>query len=259
MKVCDIDKLLEEDFPKAYAYDWDNVGLLIGRKEKEVSKIYVAVDATQEVIEDALEKEADLILTHHPLIFDGIKRINDTDFLGERIYTLIRQDTACYAMHTNYDVLRMADLAAEKLGLPDPDVLEVTVTDPVKRGIGKVADLKEPVSLKELALQVKEVFSLPDVRAFGDPDQRVKRIAILPGSGKSSIPCAISSGADVMITGDIGHHDGIDAAAQGLSILDAGHYGIEHIFIDDMADYLQKNLPDVQVFKAPVHHPFTVW
>ncbi len=259
MQVSEIEEILQRDFPEAYAYDWDNVGLLIGRREKEVSKVYVAVDATDAVISDAIDKEADLILTHHPLIFEPIKRVCDTDFLGKRILTLIQSDLACYAMHTNYDVLRMADLAAEKLGLPDPEVLEVTVEEPVKRGIGKVADLKEAVPLKEMARQVKEVFSLPDVRAFGDPDQMVRRIAILPGSGKGSISTAIRMGADVMITGDIGHHEGIDAAAQGLFILDAGHYGIEHIFIDDMADYLQKNLPEVQVFKADIVHPYTAW
>ena len=112
------------------------------------------------------------------------------------------------------------------------------------------------MTLEELGHQVKEVFGLPDVRIFGDPGKRVKRAAILPGSGKSVIPEALGQQAQVLITGDIGHHEGIDAVAQGLAVIDGGHYGIEHIFVEDMRNYLEEHFPELKVETEPVRHPF---
>ena len=96
------------------------------------------------------------------------------------------------------------------------------------------------------------------MKVFGNLKQNVHRVAICPGSGKSDIDQAIAAGADVYVTGDIGHHEGIDALARGLNIIDAGHYGVEHIFIGDMGNYLRAHLLGVEVIEAPVSHPFTV-
>ncbi len=256
MQCRKILEVIEKRYPVSYAMDWDNVGLLAGSYEQEVKTVCVALDATDEMIRDAADVQADLLVTHHPLIFHGIRQVNDEDFIGRRIMELIRHNISYYAMHTNYDVAGMADLAAKKLGLENPRVLEVIVRDPKEMGIGKIADLAESVTLRSYCDRVKEVFDLDCVRAFGDMDAPVRRVAIVPGSGKSEIEPAIEMQADVLVTGDIGHHDGIDAAAQGLSIIDAGHYGIEHIFIPDMADFLRVNFPELTVLEAPVHHPF---
>ena len=105
---------------------------------------------------------------------------------------------------------------------------------------------------------ISGLFSLDNVKVFGNLEENVKRIAICPGSGKSVIKTALSKNADVLVTGDIGHHDGIDAVAQGLAIIDAGHYGIEHIFIKDMEEYLKRNLDGVEVVTEEICHPFVV-
>ena len=126
MKLKAIMQMLEELCPRSFAMSWDNVGLQVGYGDKEVHTIALAVDATSEVIADAAAQEADLILTHHPLLFGGIKNITDSDYLGRRILELIRRDICCYAMHTNFDVLGMADAAADMLKLSDREVLEVT-------------------------------------------------------------------------------------------------------------------------------------
>lgn len=248
---------IEEAYPREYALDWDNTGLLVGRDDKEVRRIYLALDATDEVIDAAVKKGADMLVTHHPLIFTGLKRVTNQDFVGARILTLLRQDISYYAMHTNYDVKGMASSACDRLGLEGSEVLEVTARDPGGReeGIGRVADM-EPVSLKELCERVKKAFHLPAVRVAGSPGTYVKRAALCPGSGKSVIGAALEKGADVLITGDIGHHEGIDAAAQGLMIIDAGHYGMEHIFMEDMTEYLKRRIPEVEAVAAEVSHPF---
>ena len=116
----------------------------------------------------------------------------------------------------------------------------------------------EEISLKECAESVKKAFSLENVKVFGNLDGMVGKVAISPGSGKSMIGIALAAGADVLVTGDIGHHEGIDAVAQGLAIIDAGHYGIEHIFIEDMANYLRKNIEGIVVETHEITHPFQV-
>lgn len=286
MLCKDIIKIIEKDYPPRYALSWDNVGLLAGRDDKEVSKIYVALDATDEAIDQAITAGADMLVTHHPLIFSGMKQVNNQNFIGRRLLKLIRHDISYYAMHTNYDVKGMADLAADYLGLRNCQVLDVTGEnesgDP--EGIGRVgeipfenlehkddANVKETKSggsyineradgilLRDYCEEVKKAFSLDTVKVFGDLDQEIHRVAICPGSGKSDIDQAIAAGADVYVTGDIGHHEGIDAVARGLNIIDAGHYGVEHIFIGDMGKYLREHVSGVEVLEAPVSHPFEV-
>lgn len=121
-----------------------------------------------------------------------------------------------------------------------------------------MADLPDPVSLQDYCETVKKAFGLQTVQAFGDLAGAVKRIAVSPGSGKSMIDPAIAMGADVLVTGDIGHHEGIDAVARGLAVIDAGHYGIEHIFIKDMKQFLERSFAGVEVITAPRKDPFTV-
>ena len=250
--------ILEENYPADYALDWDNVGLLVGRDDKEVRRIYVALDADDETIEAAVRWKADMLVTHHPMIFSGLKRINNLDFIGARILKLVQNDISYYAMHTNYDVLGMAELSGRKMSLEDPEVLEVTRDGEQPEGIGRVADLASPAPLREICWSVKDRFHLGAVKVFGDMDQPVSRIAISPGSGKSIIKAALDKKADVLITGDIDHHTGIDAVAQGLAVIDAGHYGIEHIFIEDVKEYLKEKLEGVEVKAAPVRHPFQI-
>lgn len=254
---------IESAFPKNAACKWDNVGLLAGREAKEVRKIYVALDATDEVISDAASAGADMLITHHPLLFSPVKSITDGHFIGRRLIQLIQNDIAYYAMHTNYDILRMGEIAAGRLGLADTSALEVTMTveeqgEFVEKGIGCVGVYEDECSLEQCAELVKEKFQLPAVRIFGDSEKEIRTIAIVPGSGKDLVEAAISAGADVLVTGDIGHHDGIDAVAQGIAVIDAGHYGLEHIYIEDMGDFLEEKCPGIKIIQAAVAHPYRV-
>lgn len=259
--ICrEIIEIIEKRYPKRYAMDWDNVGLLTGRYEKDVQKIYIALDATDEVIEEAVRYQADLLITHHPMIFRGMKKISDDDFIGRRVIKLIQNDISYYAMHTNYDVMGMADLAGEILRLESPEVLEVTSVegdaDGTVEGIGRVSDLTAPMSLRECCAFVKERFVLPSVKVFGDPEKQVSRMGVFPGSGKSAIEVSLAKGVDVLVTGDIDHHEGIDAVARGMAVIDAGHYGVEHIFIADMRGFCESHFPHISVETTQIQHPF---
>ena len=259
MECKKVIELLEKQSPKSYACDWDNVGLLVGREDKEIQKIYIELDATDEAIEEAIANGADMLLTHHPMIFKGMKRVTQEDFIGRRIIRLIQNDMVYYAMHTNFDVMGMADLAADYLGISDTRVLEITsVSETGEEGIGRYGSLKKEMTVRECCEEVKQAFSLENVKVFGDLERKVKTAAISPGSGKSVISNALQAGVDVLITGDIDHHEGIDAVAQNMTVIDAGHYGVEHIFIPYMEQYLKREAKELEIAVQPLTFPFQI-
>lgn len=259
MNCAEVIHILQEQAAEDYACDWDNVGLLVGSREKEIKKIYIALDATDEAVQEAVSIGADLLLTHHPLIFRGMKRITDDDFIGRRVIAMIRADLSYYAMHTNFDVMGMADLAAEYLKLNDCVPLEVTcVEDGAAQGIGRTGNLLETMKLSECCQMVKEAFELAGVAVFGNLDMSVKRVAVCPGAGKSDVQRALEAGADVYITGDIDHHTGIDAVSCGMAVIDAGHYGIEHIFVQYMKQFINERMPNISVEVQKRSDPFQI-
>lgn len=259
MLCKEIIRVIEAAYPREAALDFDNVGLLAGRSEKEVNRVYIALDATDAVIDRAVRAGADMLITHHPLIFSPLKKVTDENFISRRIVKLIQNDISYYAMHTNYDVLGMAELSEKILGIRDTEVLDITRENGgIPEGIGRIGSLEQPVTLEECCVYIKHKLNLGSLKVFGDMDAKVSRLAISPGSGKSAIGAAIAKGADILVTGDIGHHEGLDAVEQGLLVIDAGHYGTEYIFIDDMKRFLEDKLPVLQVTAAPVIHPFQV-
>lgn len=260
MILSDILHTLEESFPLSKQESWDNSGLQAGRRDKEVKKIFIALDPTEKIVEEAVDCGADLLLTHHPMTLSGLKKINTDHFSTRKFFTAIRNDLCCYAMHTNYDVVEMAILASDRLSLQEQEVLEVTGTDDngVPEGIGRIGILSEEKTLKELAEEVKKAFALDSVKVFGNLDSKVKKAGLCPGSGKSMIGEVLQQKCDVYITGDIGHHDGLDAMEQNLSVIDAGHYGLEHIFIRQMEQYVNEHFPEVEVVTGELNGPFSV-
>ena len=259
MKAYELINWLRFEYPETAAEEWDNVGLLVGDDRKEIKRILVALDATESVVREAAEEKADMLITHHPMIFSGIKKINNYSDTGRKIMELIENRIVYYAMHTNYDILGMAELSAGLLELADQEVLSETGAEgDRKQGFGRVGNLPRTMTLKECAAYVKKCNALSDVRVYGSLNRQVKRLAICTGSGKSMIRDALISGADVYVTGDIDYHTAIDAMAEGLSIIDAGHYGTEYIFMDAMKNRLAGCFPELSVSCARMSNPFTV-
>ena len=255
MKCKEIIELIEKEFPMEYAESWDNTGFQIGNREKEIKHIFVAMDVTDENIEEAIRLGADMILTHHPMIFSPLSSITSDTINGRRVLKMVENGICYMSTHTNYDSCRMADLAAARLEMTECVALE-EIKDGI--GIGKVGKLPKSMTVRECALFVKERFSIPSVRFFGDGEKEVTIAGICPGSGKSLVKDCHAKGAEVYITGDIDHHTGIDQVDDELPIIDAGHYGIEHIYIEDMYGFLKEICPDVKVSKAEIAHPFEV-
>ena len=252
-----LDNLLKV-MPRELAMSWDNVGLLAGSKEKEVKNIVVCLDLSEKLIERAINLKADLIVSHHPLIFSPIKNVTDETSVGKRLVSLIKNDISYIALHTNYDIAAgcMSDLVAEKIGLRGEPLEKTASMEDEDVGIGKVGDLEKSLKISEIAKLVKERFKLPHLRVFdGGEDRLISRIAISPGSGKGMYKAAYEKRASLLISGDISHHDAIDALELGVATIDAGHYGLEHIFIADMAQRLRNMDKAFNVFEENITFP----
>ena len=278
--VSMITEKLEQLAPKAAACDWDNPGLLVGRSDREVSRIYVALDATCTVVDAAIDAGCDLIVTHHPIIFRGVKSINDQSALGLKLLDLIRNDVSVFSMHTNFDSCPggMADIVCAALGLRKTGLMEPTGflskdtqngaaeglqlrvvetegdVNPDAYGIGFTAELPEMLSAAELAARVKACFGLPFVQYY-DAGMPIRRIACCPGSGRGELKEVLSLGVDAFLSGDMGHHEGLDLCEEGISLLDAGHYGLEHIFVHYIAEFLRAQFPEAEIIEEELHFP----
>ncbi len=256
MKLSAIISVLENEYPPHLAEDWDNVGLLVGDADAEISSVLVSLDVTDEAVARAEELGAGLILTHHPLIFRPLKKVTEQDFIARRIRRMIRADINYYAMHTNFDLAGMADLNAADLGLIDPQILTETVHPGY--GYGRIGSVSEPCTLRAFAERVREAAALPYIRVYGDPERAVSTAAVSSGAGKMSIDDALRLGADVLVTGDLDYHSAIDAAARGLATVDAGHYGTEYTFIRFMAGFMREHFPGLAVHEMEVRQPYIV-
>lgn len=241
--------------------DWDNSGFLLGKRYADIKNVLVVLDITNDVLDFAIENKIDLIVSHHPIIFSSIKRVTDENLLGSYILKILENNISVIAMHTNFDIAKggMADIVMEKLYLSNTKPLEITdIIDGEAVGIGKIGDLKEPLSIDELIDLVKKSFGLKSVVVFGRENVRgnVSKIAISPGSGKGMYKYALGE-ADVLITGDITHHDGLDAINDGICIIDATHYGLEHVFIEKIANDLNK-CDGIKVFEFKSTNPVEI-
>lgn len=222
LTVQELSDFLEELAPASCAASYDTVGLLIGRRDREVRRILLALDASSAAIERAICEKADLLLTHHPLFFHPVSRLTEEDFIGKRALSLAEHGIALYAAHTNLDAAKggTIDFACQLLKLEAVEgIAESEEEAPVLR-IGK---LPEAMSLRAVAGRVQEALQLSEVHFFGDPERPVQRAALCTGSGSSYIPLAIQHKADVLITGDLTYHRIDEALEKGFSLIDASH------------------------------------
>ncbi len=249
--VLDIKNEIEKHFPVKYAMEWDNPGLMAGRSDKRVKKIVVALDATAELIETAASEKVDMIITHHPLIFKGIKSVSDETAIGNKLLKLIENQISLYSMHTNYDIAPegMGIAVAKKLDADIIAPLEITGDeDGAAVGVGFIAELRDKISARALAEKVKESFCISDLFLY-DAQKNIKKIAVCPGSGKGMLSYALTNKCDVLITGDMGHHDGIDALDEGISLIDAGHFGLEKVFVEEMDEFIASHFEGIEIIK----------
>ncbi|GMQ62714.1 Nif3-like dinuclear metal center hexameric protein [Vallitalea maricola] len=243
VKCIEIISKMKELAPPKLAESWDNVGLLVGDSNMRVEKILISLDATKDVVDEAISNEVDMILTHHPIIFKGVKHINTSTVIGRKLIKLIKNDICVYSAHTNLDSASegLSVLLADKLKLNDSDILEPNNNFDVLDlcGTGRIGYLEE-MTLEELSHYVKDKLNLERVRVIGNLDKRIKKVAVSPGSSMEFAETAYKNGADVYITGDIKYHDAMDYQEKGMALIDAGHFGTENIVLPMFEQYIKK-------------------
>ena len=240
MKAREIAAVLEEFAPLPSQEPWDNAGICIGSPEAEVHAVLVGFDCTPALLQEAVARGADMVVTHHPLIFGGLKRIDPVDPVGAAVILAIRHGIVVYAAHTNADKAPggVNTLMAERLGLVEPEPLD-------ESGLGFIGLLPEPMEGNAFCHYVKERFSLRTLRCSA-PIAKVFRVATSCGAGSSFAEAAFRAGADAFVTGDVSYHHFF--VPEGRMILDIGHWESEVEIVEKFVSILQKKLPTFAVY-----------
>lgn len=228
---------IERECPTQLAYSWDNVGLLVGRRNHTAKKVLISLDVNKNSIDRAIEIGADVIVSHHPAIFSPMKRITD----DSDIMRLIENKINVYSAHTNMDNAKNGINArlAQLFELSD-----ILIIDPCEAdsscGLGRVGNLKESVDIYTLCETVKEKLSTPHVRLINQKTSKIERVAVLGGSCSEYIPMAAKMGAQAIITGDMKYHDSLDRYYEGITVIDAGHFPTENLVKNIFKEILEK-------------------
>ncbi|MDR2556490.1 MAG: Nif3-like dinuclear metal center hexameric protein [Bacteroidales bacterium] len=254
MIIKDITSALEAWAPLSLQEHYDNSGLILGHAEAPVQKVLICFDLKPEVIEEAIELGADLIISHHPAIFKGIKHLDPSTLIGSMLKKSLAHNISWYAMHTNLDNIMdgVNKMLADSLGLKDRHPIIPAETIRQERGTvtieetgaGVVGLCENVYSGEALLKALKEFTGVPVIRHSGNiPSGGVSRIALCGGAGVFLSDRALSLGADVLITGDVRYHDFFDAAAEGLWVVDIGHFESEQFAKQTLLKFFTKNFP----------------
>ena len=238
----DVLNLLESVSPAGLAEPWDNSGLQVGSPSQEVGAIFLSLDPTLKALQRAIDAHAQMLLTHHPLIFKPISHINVQSFPGDIIVKAIKNDVAIACAHTNLDasIGGVNDILADLLGLEHVEVLKENFDAEGPVGIGRIGDLKNPLPLDSVLREISRIFRLDHLKVVGGKDVSVRRLAVVGGSGGSFLAEAYEKGADLFLTGDITHHVALDAENLGLVLVDGGHFSLENAAFRIFGAHLQK-------------------
>jgi len=246
MKNIDVLNCLEKWCPSGTAASYDNVGFLVGDRENEVTKILVALDCTSAVIEEAIKIGANLIVTHHPIIWAPLKNVTEQT----RVFKLIKNGISVISCHTNLDLAEggVNDKLAEKLELENIQILDNSDGDFCSR----FGELKEELTACDFAKFIKE--KLGTVVRYNKAKNSIKKVAICGGAGSEMLVPALLSGCDALVTADLKHSTFITAEEKGIALFDAGHFHTENMIVKPLADYLKlkTNLPVFESEFVPV-------
>lgn len=247
--VRDIYEFIDRIAPFKLQESYDNSGLVIGSPDREVTTVLTALDVTREIIADAKRLGAELIVTHHPVIFDPVKRISFDTVAGE----LALSGISVISAHTSFDSAVMNDILCKKLGLVPAEPLCVENGVP----IGCICDCEE-LFAGELAARIADALGNTCIR-YNETGKLLRRVAVCSGSGGSFLSCALNKGADCLITGDVKHNIFIDAHNSGFTVFDAGHFHTEEIFCGFMRDALAAEFPGLRAEIAPSERDVLVY
>ena len=240
MTVTELYKALDAAIPRALSCEWDNDGLMCcPSPEKTVERVLVALDVTEEVVDDAIAGGFDVILSHHPMIFKGLKSVEPSNAIARKTIKLIQNGIAVMSFHTRLDALAggVNDVLAARLDLQEVEPFGVDAVP-----IGRVGTLPYPMPLEQFAEQIKLALHVPSV-SVADAHRPVHRVAVLGGSGSDDVAAAIAAGADTYVSGNLKYNQMVDAPDEGINLIEAGHFYTEQPICYHLAEMV-KDLDD---------------
>ena len=244
MTVMELYRALDAAIPRSLSCDWDNDGLMCcPLPEKHVERVLIALDITEEVVHDAIEGGFDVILSHHPIIFKGLKAVEPDNAVARKIMTLIRNGIAAMSFHTRLDALTggVNDVLAERLGLKNTTPFGVDAVP-----IGRVGELPQEMTLDAFAELVKSALHVPTV-SVADAHRPVRRVAVLGGSGSDDVGAAVAAGADTYVSGNLKYNQMVDAPDEGINLIEAGHFYTEQPICYRLSDMVKALDGDIEV------------
>jgi len=265
MILSEITDYLEEVAPLRFQESYDNAGLIVGESDMEVTGVVVSLDATEAVVHDAIEQGCNVVISHHPIVFRGIKKFNHNYYVDKAVISAIKHDLALYAIHTNLDnVLQngVNEKIAQKLNLSNVRSLRPHPSTHLETayqvGSGAMGRMSESLDGEAFIAYLKSKMGLKLVRHTRLLENKVSNIAICGGAGSFLLPSAISAGADVFITADYKYHEFFDANDE-IVIMDIGHYESEYYTIELLIELLSKKFPNfaphyTKVVTNPVYY-----
>ncbi|MCI5972265.1 MAG: Nif3-like dinuclear metal center hexameric protein [Anaerococcus sp.] len=238
MEIKELIEKLEKKYPFSLQEEWDNSGLQIGNPNDEVKNILVSLDLEEEGMEEAIANDCNLIITHHPYLFSGAKSIDFSEKFYQRLKACIKNDITVYAFHTNLDIAKggVNDNLCRILGIDKTRVLE----QGKDLGLGRYGFIEEKDS-DEFIREIKDKLKASGIVVYGDLSKKVKKIGVCGGAGSDLIRDALDISCDMIITGDVKYHDGMDLANEGIIICDVGHFASENHIIYK----LQKDIEEI--------------
>lgn len=257
-QVKDIYQYIDSIAPFATQLDFDNAGLLVGRADAAVAAVLVTLDITADVIREAVDMGAQLIVAHHPVIFHPLKSITDGDTTGEKVLLLAEHRIAAICAHTNLDAAQdgVNDLLAQRLGLTEIEQLHQDGVDGQGRayGIGRVGvlDANTPMDAASFAAKVKTDLNAANVR-YMDAGKPVCKVAVGGGSCGSMLGDSVAAGCDTFVTADVKYDVFLEAKALGINLLDAGHFATENVVVEQLANRVRKAFPELSVTVSRAH------
>lgn len=272
INVSDVKEAIEMIAPPTLQESWDNSGLIIGYEYSHVNKIMTCLEINNDVLEEALKKNVDMIVTHHPLIFGAIRSLCTSKFKENIIMRLISSGISVYSCHTPFDKVKGGnnDIIAEKLGLTavknlcgeDVGTAARMAEKPNEADIGRIGEFRKPMKLKEVIDHISGELelSLRQINIVGSLELDISRVGICTGAGADLLEMAANAGCDLFITGDVKYHEAQTARELGICLIDAGHYGTEKFFGTEMKDKLSAQLGDrIEIIASEMNiDPFQV-
>lgn len=251
--ICsEIINAMNELAPQNLAESWDNVGLMVGDKNRKINKVLFALDCTEAVLDEAIEIGADMIITHHPFIFRAFKTLDYSKPLTKRIVKAIKNDIVIFSAHTNLDIAEGGTntTLAELLSLDDTMPLAELDNE---RTIGIVGRLNNKMCFAELIEYVKDKLGCEALTVCGDLTAEITKIGLCTGSGSDYMAEAAQKGCQAYITGDMGYHDGQQAEELGLCVIDGTHYLTENIVVPKLCEYISNRFDSIECIVSKVN------